>query len=138
MPCRCVICKGHSNFQQQNETIFVGNLQFMTMNVCYRPKAFSPTKNLVFCHEISPTPHYWPDANGKPWAKNQAATIIHSKLLYQFVVSVEAYPYSKNQHHSSIQSWHIVDVVLRITFGRSRLYHTHINQLNQIDVFVYA
>ena len=83
-------------------------------------KLLAPIKYLVFCHEISPTPHYWPDANGKPWAKNQAATIIHSKLLYQFVVSVEAYPCSENQHHSSIQSWHIVDVVLRITFGRSR------------------
>ena len=67
--------------------------------------------------EVSFTPHYWPDANGKP--KNQAATVSHSKLLYQFVVSVETYPYSKNQHHSSIQSWHIVDVILRITFGRS-------------------
>ena len=67
--------------------------------------------------EISFTLHYWPDANGKP--KNQDATVSHSKLLYQFVVFVEAYPYSKNQHHSSIQSWYIVDVILRITFGRS-------------------
>ena len=80
-------------------------------------KLLAPTKTLEISPEISFTLHYWPDANGKP--KNQDATVSHSKLLYQFVVFVEAYPYSKNQHHSSIQSWYIVDVILRITFGRS-------------------
>ena len=66
------------------------------------------------------TPHYWPEANGKPWVKNQAVTVSHSKLLYQFVVSFEAYPYAKNQHHDSIKTWHILDLILRITFGRLR------------------
>ena len=79
-----------------------------------------PTKNF----EIFPAvgrmsiPYCWPDANGKQWVKNQAVTVSHSKSLYLFIVSVETYPYVKNQHQSSIQSWHIADLILRITFGR--------------------
>ena len=34
--------------------------------------------------------------------------------------SVQAYPCVKTQHHSSIQSWHISDLILRITFERFR------------------
>ena len=85
-------------------------------------KLLAPTKN----SEIFPAigrmsiPHYWPDTNGKPWVKNKAVTVSLSKLLYQFVVSVEALSYAKNQHHSSIQFRHILDLILRITFGRLR------------------
>ena len=42
----------------------------------------------------------------------------HWKSLYQFVVSVKAYLYAQNQHHSSIQCWHIAVLISRITFGR--------------------
>ena len=87
----------------------------------------SPTKHL----EIFPTtgrmstPHYLPDTNGKPWVKNKTITVSHSKLLYQFVVSVEAYPYAKNKHRSSIQSWHIADLIWRITLGRLKYAWPH-------------
>ena len=85
-------------------------------------KLLAPTKNLEIFPAIGrmSIPHYWPDTNGKPWVKNKAVTVSLSKLLYQFVVSVEAYPYAKNQHHSSFQSWHILDLILRITFGSLR------------------
>ena len=54
-----------------------------------------------------------------------AVTVSHLKFLYQFVVSVEVYTYVKNQHHSSNQSWHIVDLILRITFGKPRYAWPH-------------
>lgn len=47
------------------------------------------------------------------------------KWLNQFAVSMDTYQYVKNQHHSSIQSWHIADCVPD---------HTHMTELNQIDV----
>ena len=62
----------------------------MTMKVCCRQKTFSPRSTKIY--EIS----------------------------MQLIVSVTAYPYVKNQHHSSIQSWHIADLTMSITFGRPR------------------
>ena len=53
------------------------------------------------------------------------------KWLNQFGVSMDAYPYAKNQHRSPIQSWYIVDLTLGITF-RIREF------LNQINVFMHA
>ena len=48
------------------------------------------------------------------------------KYLNQFAVSTDTYPYSKNQHHSSIKSWNIPDSILIITFGMSRCALQHI------------
>ena len=53
-------------------------------------------------------------------------TVSHSKILYKLVVSVKAYPHAKNQHHSSIDSWNIIDLILRITFGRPRYTWAHL------------
>ena len=95
----------------------------MTRKACCRPKTFSPpTKNL----EIPPTiggmsPPLLTRPQWKtPEVKKQAVTVSHSKSLYQFVASVEAYPYAKDQYHSSIKSWYVADLILRITFGRPR------------------
>ena len=44
----------------------------------------------------------------------------YSKSLYELVVFVEAYTYTKKQHHISIYSWHIADLILRITFESNR------------------
>ena len=61
------------------------------------------------------------------------------KSFLQLFGSVEAYPYAENQHHNSIQSWHIVDLILRINLeGPCVPDHNYINRLNQIDAFVYA
>ena len=60
-----------------------------------------------------------------PEVKKQAVTVSHSKSLYQFVASVEAYPYAKDQYHSSIKSWYVADLILRITFGRPRYAWPH-------------
>ena len=90
-------------------------------------KRLAPTKNLENFPAIGrmSTPHYWPDTDAKTWVKNQALTVSNSKLLYQVVVFVEAYPYAKKQHHCSIQSWHVWDLILRITFGRLRYAGPH-------------
>ena len=39
--------------------------------------------------------------------------------MNQIAVSMDAYPYAKYQHHSSIQSWHIhiEDAISKLTFG---------------------
>ena len=100
-------------FSRIKWVIFYMNLQFMIIKVCCRKKTFST-------HLTKVPPPYWPDPNGKSWA------IGHSKSLYKFVVPVEAYPYAKkNHHHGSIQSWHIVNLILRITFGRPRCTWPH-------------
>ena len=46
----------------------------------------------------------------------------------------------KIQHHGSIHSWDIAYLSLGITFGMSRYVpdYTHMNGLNQINVFMYA
>ena len=71
--------------------------------------------------------------------------IVNNKLSQFFqgkletVCFCQSYPYAKNQHHSSIQSKHIADLILRINLeGPGVSDHTRINGLNQIDLFVYA
>ena len=48
----------------------------------------------------------------------------------------------KNQHHSSIKSWHIADLILDLikifVMPRSIFNHTHINGLNHLHVFMYT
>ena len=39
------------------------------------------------------------------WKTLRSRLLCHLKSLYQFVLLVEVYPYAKNWHHSSIQSW---------------------------------
>ena len=47
----------------------------------------------------------------------QIVTLLnYLKQLNQFAISMDAYQYAKNQHHSSIQFWHIEDLILEITF----------------------
>ena len=49
---------------------------------------------------------------------------------------MDAYPYAKNHNHSSIQFLHIAYLILGITFGMvTRAWHTHLNEMNHIDVF---
>ena len=49
----------------------------------------------------------------------------HLKLRYQFFVFIEAYTCYKNQHHSSIQSYHITYLTLRITFDMPKCTWPH-------------
>ena len=54
-----------------------------------------------------------------PKMKSQAV-INYLKWLNQFAVAMEAYPHTRNQHYSSIQSSHTVYIILRITFNIPR------------------
>ena len=65
-----------------------------------------------------------------------AVTVIHSKILYKLVVSVKAYAHEKNQHHSSIHSWNIVDLILRIIFGRPRYAWAHLYKWTRSNRYI--
>ena len=63
------------------------------------------------------------------------------KWLNKFVGLEDVYPYPIYQHQSSIQSYstHTADSIFEIALdmpGKSD--HTHMNGVNQIDVFIYA
>ena len=60
------------------------------------------------------------------------------RSLYQFVTSAEAELYAKDEHHSSIQFWHITDLILRIIFGRSRCAWPHPYKWTKSNRFVYS
>ena len=115
----------------------------MTKNVCFSLKTFSPpTKILEISLQfggISPKT-YQTDPNGKLWIKRKAvkpleniASIcfcywflirIHLKQSWVAIkrigvmrqdVTVKAYPYGTNYHHSSIPSFYVADLLLGIT-----------------------
>ena len=66
----------------------------------------SPTKNVKV--PLQWEEDVYPQTTDQTLSQQPAFTESHYKLLSQFVVSVVAYPYPKNQHHNLIHSWHIV------------------------------
>ena len=58
------------------------------------------------------------------WNSN-GCLLNYLKWLNQFVVSLDACPYAKNQHHSSMQSWYIADLILGVISGMPRCAWSH-------------
>ena len=115
----------------------------MTMNVWCRQKKFSlSTKILEVSRGIGRDvpPSLLTRSQWNTLGHNSKTRLSsHLKLRYQFFVFIEAYTCYKNQHHSSIQSYHITYLTLRITFDMPKCTWTHqLNGLNQIDIFVYV
>ena len=72
--------------------------------------------------------------------KNQAVTVSHLKSLYQFAVFGETWPYAKKNSIIAQFSLDILQIWYWELFleGLGVPDHTHTNELNWIDVFVYA
>ena len=102
---------------------FYKNLQIITVEVCCRQKMFfqplkflkSPNNSGKYSCSLLTRPQW------KTQVKNQAITVSHSKSVYQFDVFIEAYPFEKNQHYSSIQTYYIPNLIVRITFGNAQV-----------------
>ena len=67
----------------------------------------------ILCKKIK-----WFDWSRKFLDQNSRTRLLnYLKSLNHFAVCIDAYPWAKTQHHSSIQFWHLVDLILGITFG---------------------
>ena len=128
----------------------------MTKNVCFSLKTFNPpTKILEIPLQfggIFPKT-YQTDPNGKLWIKKEALeNIVSICFFYWFLirihlmqswvaikrigvmwqdVTVKAYLYGTNYHHSSIPSFYVADLLLGITLkGPGVLDQANMNGLN--------
>ena len=97
------------------------------MKVCCRPKTFSPQQKFgnLSCiwedvHPSLQTRRQWKILGQEPGCYCKLLKITVSVCCFCWNLSI-----CKNQHHSSIQSWHIADLIFRITFGRPRYAWPH-------------